>query len=78
MGNVAEGRRTVTATDTLDLGKGVDNLLLAVHVGVQQTQNVVEVALWEMLACILNPAYSQHIALLEALGVSSLCCPISA
>ena len=35
----------VTATDTLDLGKGVDNLLLAVHVGVQQTQNVVEVAL---------------------------------
>jgi hypothetical protein len=37
--------RTVAATDTLDLGQGVDDLLLAVNVGVEQTQNVVEVAL---------------------------------
>jgi hypothetical protein len=35
----------VAATDTLDLGKRVDNLLLAVNVGVEQTQDVVEVAL---------------------------------
>ena len=31
-----------TATDTLDGGKGVHDLLLAVHVSVQQTQNVLE------------------------------------
>lgn len=37
--------RTVAATDTLDLGQGVDDLLLAVNVGVEQTQDVVEVAL---------------------------------
>jgi len=35
----------VAATDTLDLGQGVDDLLLAVNVGVEQTQDVVEVAL---------------------------------
>lgn len=35
----------VAATDTLDLGKGVDNLLLAVDVGVQQTQDELEVRL---------------------------------
>jgi len=38
-------RHTIAATDTLDLGQGVNDLLLAVYVGVQQTQNVVEVAL---------------------------------
>lgn len=37
----------VTATDTLDLGKGVDNLLLAVNVGVEQTQDELEVRLEE-------------------------------
>lgn len=35
----------VTATDTLDLGEGVDNLLLAVDVGVEQTQDELEVRL---------------------------------
>lgn len=36
----------VTATDTLDLGEGVDNLLLAVNVGVEQTENELEVRLF--------------------------------
>lgn len=35
----------VAATDTLDLGQGVNDFLLAVNVGVEQTQNVVEIAL---------------------------------
>lgn len=35
----------VAATDTLDLGEGVDNLLLAVNVGVEQTQDELEVRL---------------------------------
>lgn len=35
----------VTATDTLDLGQGVHNLLLAVNIGVEQTQDVLEVRL---------------------------------
>lgn len=35
----------VTATNTLDLSQGVDDLLLAVNVGVEQTQNVIEVGL---------------------------------
>lgn len=35
----------VSATDTLDLGQGVDNLLLAVNVGVEQTQDELEVRL---------------------------------
>jgi hypothetical protein len=39
------GIRTVATTDTLDLRQGVDDLLLAVNVGVEQTENVVEVAL---------------------------------
>lgn len=43
-GRTVQGR-TVAATDTLDLGQGVDDLLLAVNVGVEQTQDVVEVAL---------------------------------
>lgn len=37
----------VAATDTLDLGEGVDNLLLAVDVGVEQTQDELEVRLEE-------------------------------
>ena len=32
----------VSATDTLDLGQGVHDLLLAIDVGVQQTNNVLE------------------------------------
>lgn len=35
----------VTATDTLDLGQGVHDLLLAVNIGVEQTQDVLEVRL---------------------------------
>ena len=35
----------VAATNTLDLGQGVHDLLLAINVGVEQTQNVLEVAL---------------------------------
>lgn len=35
----------VSAADTLDLGQGVDNLLLAVNVGVEQTQDELEVRL---------------------------------
>jgi hypothetical protein len=35
----------VTATDTLDLGQSVHDLLLAVNVGVEQTQNELEVRL---------------------------------
>lgn len=35
----------VSATDTLDLGQSVDNLLLAVNVGVEQTQDELEVRL---------------------------------
>lgn len=42
---MAVKQHTVAATDTLDLGQGVDDLLLAVNVCVEQTQNVVEVAL---------------------------------
>lgn len=30
----------VSATDTLDLGQGVHNLLLAVNVGIQKTQDL--------------------------------------
>lgn len=37
----------VTATDTLDLGEGVNDLLLAVDVGVEQTQDELEVRLVE-------------------------------
>ena len=32
----------VSATDTLDLGQGVHDLLFAIDVGVQQTNNVLE------------------------------------
>jgi hypothetical protein len=32
----------VSATDTLNLGQGVHDLLLAIDVGVQQTNNVLE------------------------------------
>jgi hypothetical protein len=35
----------VTAADTLDLGQGVHDLLLAVNIGVEQTQDVLEVRL---------------------------------
>jgi hypothetical protein len=35
----------VPATDTLDLGQGVHDLLLAVNIGVEQTQDELEVAL---------------------------------
>lgn len=35
----------VTATDTLDLGQSVHDLLLAINVGVEQTQNELEVRL---------------------------------
>jgi len=35
----------VTTTDTLDLGQGVHNLLLAIDVGVKQTNDVLEVGL---------------------------------
>jgi hypothetical protein len=35
----------VTATDTLDLGQGVHDLLLAVNIGVEQTKDVLEVRL---------------------------------
>jgi hypothetical protein len=35
----------VSATDTLDLGQGVHNLLLAIDVGVQKTQDELEVRL---------------------------------
>lgn len=35
----------VTATNTLDLGQGVHDLLLTVNIGVEQTQNVLEVRL---------------------------------
>ena len=35
----------VAATDTLDLGQGVHNFLLAIDVGVEQTDNVLEVRL---------------------------------
>lgn len=31
----------VSATDTLDLGQGIHNLLLAIDVGVQKTQDLV-------------------------------------
>lgn len=43
----------VATTDTLDLGQGVDDLLLSVNVCVEQTQNVVEVALdrWSAFVC---------------------------
>jgi len=36
----------VAATDTLDLGQGVHDLLLAINVGVEQTQNELEVRLF--------------------------------
>lgn len=55
-GEAAKCEHTVTATDALDLGKGVDNLLLSVNVRVEQTQNVVEVALVQMLAFVLGPS----------------------
>jgi hypothetical protein len=35
----------VAATNTLDLGQGVHDLLLAVNIGVEQTQDVLEVRL---------------------------------
>ena len=35
----------VTATNTLDLGQGDHDLLLAVNIGVEQTQDVLEVRL---------------------------------
>lgn len=35
----------VAATDTLDLGQGVHDLLLSINVGVEETQNVLEVGL---------------------------------
>lgn len=35
----------VTTTNTLDLGQGVHDLLLAVNIGVEQTQDVLEVRL---------------------------------
>ena len=35
----------VAATDTLDLGQGVHDLLLAVNIGVEQTQDELEVRL---------------------------------
>lgn len=35
----------VTASDTLDLGEGVHDLLLAIDVGVEQTKNELEVGL---------------------------------
>lgn len=35
----------VAATNTLDLGQGVHDVLLAVNIGVEQTQNVLEVRL---------------------------------
>lgn len=38
----------VTATDTLDLGEGVDDLLLAVDVGVEQTQDELKVRLLQV------------------------------
>ena len=34
-----------TATNTLDGGQGVDDLLLAINVGVEDTQNVLEFSL---------------------------------
>lgn len=35
----------VAAANTLDLGQGVHDLLLSINVGVEETQNVLEVAL---------------------------------
>jgi hypothetical protein len=35
----------VSATDTLDLGHGIHDLLLAIDVGVQQSKDELEVAL---------------------------------
>ena len=35
----------VAATDTLDLGQGVHDLLLTLNIGVEETQNVLEVRL---------------------------------
>lgn len=35
----------VAATDTLDLGQGVHDLLLTLNIGVKETQNVLEVRL---------------------------------
>lgn len=40
----------VSATDTLDLGQGVDDLLLAVNVGVEQTQDELEVRLLKQVS----------------------------
>ena len=34
-----------TATNTLNRGKGVDDLLLAINVGVEDTKNVLELSL---------------------------------
>ena len=34
-----------TATNTLNRGQGVDDLLLAINVGVENTQNVLELSL---------------------------------
>lgn len=50
----------VAAANTLDLGQGVHNLLLAIDVGVEQTQNVLEVALLsrdERCAAVLAGAH---------------------
>lgn len=45
----------VTATDTLNLGKGVNDLLLAVNVGVEETEDELEVRLfarkWYVSTC---------------------------
>ena len=35
----------ITASDTLDLGEGVHDLLLAIDVGIEQTKNELEVRL---------------------------------
>lgn len=35
----------VAATDTLDLGQGIHDLLLTLNIGVEETQNVLEVRL---------------------------------
>lgn len=47
----------VSATDTLDLGQGVHDLLLAIDVRVQQTDNVLE-AVADQQYSLQNPQYS--------------------
>lgn len=41
----------VTASDTLDLGEGVHDLLLAIDVGVEETKNELEVRLLSRDKC---------------------------